>query len=151
MPRVIICPNIIHRIMHAIANTFARTCGSLAVAVFALHVSAGAQTPTAGFDMAALNRIDAVVADAIAAKQLPGAVVVVGRGDQVVFRKAYGQRAIQPAPEPMTLDTVFDLASLTKVVATTPSVMMLVEQGRVRLTDPVASFIPEFAKYGKDR
>ena len=51
----------------------------------------------------------------------------------------------------MTEDTMFDLASLTKVVATTPSVMMLVEQGRIRLTDPVASFIPEFAKYGKDR
>ena len=49
------------------------------------------------------------------------------------------------------MDTIFDLASLTKVVATTPSVMMLVEQGRIRLTDPVASFIPEFAKYGKDR
>ena len=137
--------------MPAIANTFARTCGSLAVAVLVLHVSAGAQTPTAGFDMAALNRIDAVVADAITAKQLPGAVVVVGRGDQVAFRKAYGQRAVQPSAEPMTLDTIFDLASLTKVVATTPAVMMLVEQGRIRLTDPVASFIPEFAKYGKDR
>ena len=51
----------------------------------------------------------------------------------------------------MTLDTIFDLASLTKVVATTPAVMMLVEEGKVRLTDPVATFIPEFAKYGKDR
>src|SRR4030095_8783680 len=69
----------------------------------------------------------------------------------VVYRKAYGQRAIVPSPEPMTLDTIFDLASLTKVVATTPAVMMLVEEGRVRLTDPVATFIPEFAKYGKDR
>ena len=128
-----------------------RTCGSLAVAACALQASAVAQAPAAGFDVAALNRIDEVVADAIKARQLPGAVVVVGRGDQVVFRKAYGQRAIQPAPEPMTLDTIFDLASLTKVVATTPSVMMLVEQGRIRLTDPVASFIPEFAKYGKDR
>jgi len=121
------------------------------VAACVLQASGTAQAPQTGFDLAALNRIDEVVADAIKAKQLPGAVVVVGRGDQVAFRKAYGQRAIQPSPEPMTLDTIFDMASLTKVVATTPSVMMLVEQGRIRLTDPVASFIPEFAKYGKDR
>ena len=137
--------------MPRIANVFARTCGSLAVAAYVLQASAVAQAPQTGFDAAALNRIDAVVADAIKARQLPGAVVVVGRGDQVAFRKALGQRAIQPSAEPMTLDTIFDLASLTKVVATTPSVMMLVEQGRIRLTDPVASFIPEFAKYGKDR
>ena len=96
-------------------------------------------------------RIDAVVAEAIADKKLPGAVVLVGRGDTVVFAKAYGKRALVPAREPMTLDTIFDLASLTKVVATTTAVMMLVEDGRIRLTDPVASFIPEFAKYGKDR
>jgi len=120
------------------------------------HKTSSAQSPSgntlsSGFDVNALNRIDVVVAEDIAAKQLPGAVIVVGRGDSVVFRRAYGQRAVQPAAEAMTLDTIFDLASLTKVVATTPSVMMLVEQGRIRLTDPVASFIPEFAKYGKDR
>ena len=56
-----------------------------------------------------------------------------------------------PAREPMTLDTIFDLASLTKVVATTTAVMLLVEDGRIRLTDPVATFIPEFGSYGKDR
>ncbi len=98
-----------------------------------------------------LSLIDGVVADAIAEKKLPGAVVLVGRGDRVVFRKAYGHRALVPAKEPMTLDTVFDMASLTKVVATTPAVMALVEDGKIRLTDSVASFIPEFAKYGKDR
>jgi uncharacterized protein YbbC (DUF1343 family)/CubicO group peptidase (beta-lactamase class C family) len=104
-----------------------------------------------GFDLTRLSRLDTVIADAIAEKKLPGVVVVVGRGDTVVLRKAYGSRALQPAREPMTLDTIFDLASLTKVVATTPSVMMLVEEGKIRLTDPVAAFIPEFAKYGKDR
>jgi uncharacterized protein YbbC (DUF1343 family) len=106
---------------------------------------------TAGFDLTRLARMDEVVADAIASHKLPGAVVVVGRGDTVVWRKAYGSRALVPAVEPMTPDTVFDLASLTKVVATTPAVLMLVEQGKIRLTDPVASFIPEFARYGKDR
>jgi len=105
----------------------------------------------AGFDLSRLERLDTVINDGIAEKKLPGAVVVVGRGDTVVFRKAYGHRALVPAREAMTLDTIFDLASLTKVVATTPSVMRLVEEGRIRLTDPVATFIPEFAKYGKDR
>ena len=106
---------------------------------------------TAGFDLARLARMDEVIAEAIAAKKLPGAVVVVGRGDTVVWRKAYGSRALVPAVESMTLDTIFDMASLTKVVATTPAVMQLVEDGRVRLADPVAQFIPEFGKYGKDR
>ena len=68
---------------------------------------------TSGFDLARLARIDDVVREAIAAKKLPGAVVVVGRGDTIVWRKAYGDRAVQPSPEPMTLDTIFDMASLT--------------------------------------
>jgi len=134
----------------------ARVGVSRVAVVAALVVASGAgvpaqSKPSAGFDLARLSRIDITIADAIAAHQLPGAVVVVGRGDTVVLRKAYGQRALVPAAEPMTLDTVFDIASLTKVVATTPAVMMLVEDGRIRLTDPVAAFIPEFAKYGKDR
>lgn len=94
-------------------------------------------------------RMDELVADAIAAKATPGAVVLVGRGDQTVYEKAYGSRVTVPAEEAMTLDTVFDLASLTKVVGTTTAVMTLVEQGRVRLNDPVASFIPGFERYGK--
>jgi uncharacterized protein YbbC (DUF1343 family) len=105
----------------------------------------------AGFDRGRLARLDGVIADAIAERRLPGAVLVIGRGDTVVLRKAYGHRALVPAREPMTLDTIFDLASLTKVVATTTAVMMLVEDGNVRLTDPVAAFIPEFGRYGKDR
>ena len=98
-----------------------------------------------------LSLIDAVVADAIAEKKVPGAVVLVGHGNQVVFRKAYGNRSLVPVTEAMTLDTVFDLASLTKVVATTTAAMGLIEDGKIRLTDSVATFIPEFAKYGKDR
>ena len=87
---------------------------------------------------------------AIARHELPGAVVLVGRGDRIVYRRAFGRRAIAPSPEPMTDDTIFDLASLTKVVATTTSVMQLVEQGRIRLRDPVAQFIAEFAAHGKN-
>jgi uncharacterized protein YbbC (DUF1343 family)/CubicO group peptidase (beta-lactamase class C family) len=125
----------------------------LLLAVISVTATVGvlhAQVPGA-VDPARFARIDEVVAADIAEKKLPGAVVVVGQGDAVHFRKVYGHRALAPAPEPMTMDTVFDLASLTKVVATTSAVMMLVEDGRIRLSDPVALFIPEFAKYGKDR
>jgi uncharacterized protein YbbC (DUF1343 family)/CubicO group peptidase (beta-lactamase class C family) len=95
------------------------------------------------------SRIDELVRQAMAAKQTPGAVVLVGQGDRTLFEKAYGFRATVPAEEPMTLDTVFDLASLTKVVATTTAVMTLVEDGRVRLNDPVAGHIPGFERYNK--
>lgn len=97
----------------------------------------------------AFSRVDEIVQDAIAAKAAPGVVVLVGRGDQTVYEKAFGARATVPSHEPMTLDTIFDLASLTKVVATTTAVMTLVEQGRLRLNDPVATFVPGFDRYGK--
>jgi CubicO group peptidase (beta-lactamase class C family) len=68
-----------------------------------------------------------------------------------VWRKAYGLRARQPARVPMTVDTVFDLASLTKPVATATSVMLLVERGKLQLTDRVADHLPTFGQKGKDR
>ena len=113
--------------------------------------AAGPAAAPAGINLERLQGIDTVVNQAIADHKLPGAVVLVGHGDRVVFRKAYGNRAVTPQREAMTLDTMFDLASLTKVVATTTAVMMLVENGQVRLNDTVASFIPEFGKYGKER
>jgi uncharacterized protein YbbC (DUF1343 family)/CubicO group peptidase (beta-lactamase class C family) len=67
----------------------------------------------------------------------------------VIYQKAIGDRAVVPSREPMTLDTIFDLASLTKVVATTTSVMLLIEQGKLRLTDRVSTLIPGFERYGK--
>ena len=76
--------------------------------------------------------------------------MLVWHNGQVAYRKAYGYRALEPRREPMTVDTIFDLASLTKVVATTTAVMQLVEKGQVRLSDPVAKYIPEFAQNGKD-
>ncbi|HEX5601971.1 MAG TPA: serine hydrolase, partial [Pyrinomonadaceae bacterium] len=92
---------------------------------------------------ARLAQMDAVIADAIADKKLPGAVVLVGREGRVVWRKAYGARAVEPVREAMTPDTIFDLASLTKVVATATSVMILMERGKLRLSDPVSFHIPE--------
>lgn len=110
---------------------------------------AAAEEVQGGVDSRRLDGIDEVVDEAIAARKLPGAVVVVGRGDRIVYQKAFGQRAVTPAAEPMTLDTIFDLASLTKVVATTTSVMMLVESGKIRLNDRVAAYVPGFERYGK--
>ncbi len=106
-------------------------------------------TQQATVDVRRLDAIEPVVREAIAEKKLPGAVVLVGRGERILYQKAIGNRALAPAAEPMTLDTIFDLASLTKVVATTTSVMILVEQGKVRLSDRVASYIPGFERYGK--
>ncbi|MBM3749611.1 MAG: DUF1343 domain-containing protein [Acidimicrobiia bacterium] len=120
------------------------------VCVTVLVAGLNGQVP-ASVDQARFARIDEVIAADIADKKLPGAVVVVGQGDAVHFRKVYGHRALVPAAEPMTMDTVFDMASLTKVVATTSAVMMLVEDGRIRLSDPVAQYVPDFARYGKDR
>ena len=94
--------------------------------------------------------VDSIIQQAIADGNIPGAVLVVGHDGKVIYRKAYGYRALEPRREAMTLDTVFDLASLTKVVATTTAVMQLVEQGKVRLNDPVAKYLPEFAQNGKD-
>ena len=109
-----------------------------------------AQTPSPAIESSAgFAPIAPLVQAAIARRELPGAVILVGRGDAIVYHQAFGQRAVLPVPEPMTEDTIFDLASLTKVVATTTSVMKLVEEGRIRLNDPVAQFVPEFARYGK--
>ena len=75
---------------------------------------------------------------------IPGAVLIVGHDGKVVHRKAYGSRALVPSREAMTLDTIFDMASLTKVTATTPSLMKLFEQGKLRIDDPVTAYLPEF-------
>ncbi len=93
--------------------------------------------------------LDPIVNEAIAQRQIPGAVVIIGHDGQVVYRKAYGSRALEPRREPMTVDTVFDCASLTKVIVTTTAIMQLWEQGRFRMSDPVAKYLPEFAQNGK--
>jgi len=91
-----------------------------------------------------------VVEEAIAAGKCHGAVVLVGHQGKVIYRRAFGYRALTPEKVPMTVDTIFDLASLTKVVATTPAVMQLVEQGRIRLTDPLVEYWSEFKANGKE-
>jgi uncharacterized protein YbbC (DUF1343 family)/CubicO group peptidase (beta-lactamase class C family) len=102
-----------------------------------------------GMSPTQLAHLDKIIDAEILKKQLPGAAVVVGRQGRIVWRRAYGNRALEPGQEPMTVDTIFDLASLTKVVATATSMMILVERGLVRLGDPVANYIPAFAANGK--
>jgi uncharacterized protein YbbC (DUF1343 family)/CubicO group peptidase (beta-lactamase class C family) len=112
-----------------------------------LPVAAPAQVGMSG---ERLGFIDAAVAEAVGRKELPGAVVLVARRGSVVWRKAYGSRAVEPAREAMTTDTIFDVASLTKVVATATSAMILVERGRLRLSDPVSNYIPELKGGGRE-
>src|SRR5687768_4115731 len=77
--------------------------------------------------------IGRAVEAAIARGDCPGAVVGVLHKGEVVYKQAFGKRAVEPAPEPMTADTIFDLASLTKPIATSTSVMKLIEDGKLRL------------------
>jgi uncharacterized protein YbbC (DUF1343 family)/CubicO group peptidase (beta-lactamase class C family) len=88
--------------------------------------------------------LDAQMLQAVNDGLIPGGVLVVGHDGKIVHLKAYGQRALVPTREAMTIDTIFDLASLTKVVATTPAIMKLFEQGKVRLNDLVTVYLPEF-------
>jgi uncharacterized protein YbbC (DUF1343 family)/CubicO group peptidase (beta-lactamase class C family) len=115
--------------------------------------SAGGRMPAvsaeAAFRTNKLAEIDAVIQEAIAAHKLPGGVLwIEHRG--AIYKKAYGQRAVVPQAEPMTEDTIFDAASLTKVLAGTPAILLLVERGQVRLDDPVVRYIPEFGSHGKE-
>jgi uncharacterized protein YbbC (DUF1343 family)/CubicO group peptidase (beta-lactamase class C family) len=103
--------------------------------------------------------IDRIVQQAIAEHAIPGAVVLIEHDRRIVYRKAFGERALwsgtaaKPVAdrEPMTTDTIFDLASLTKCIATTTAMMQLIETGRVKLNDPVAAYLPAFAQNGKDQ
>src|SRR3982074_610053 len=120
--------------------------------VFLLLPSAGSATVEAKHPNVTVHllAVDAIIQQAIHEGAIPGAVLVVGHNGKVMYRKAYGSRALEPRREPMTLDTVFDMASLTKVIVTTTAVMQLMEQGKVRLNDPVSKYLPEFAQSGKE-
>jgi SSS family transporter len=93
--------------------------------------------------------VSTLITQAIADKKLPGAVVLIGHNNKVVFHHAYGNRALEPTIEPMTEDTIFDMASLTKVLVTTTAILQLYEQHKLDLDAPVAKYLPEFAQNGK--
>src|SRR5438445_9658120 len=139
--------------MH-VSSLLSRITAFLAVFVLSIQISAqqlpAAAPSTQGLSAERLARMDKVIEQAIEKKELPGAVVLVGHHGRIVWRKAYGARAVEPQREAMTTDTIFDLASLTKVVATATSIMMLIERGEVRLSDSVVKFIPEMKEGGRD-
>jgi len=105
---------------------------------------------TIGLRSQQLSHIDEAVAASIKAGETPGAVVLVARHGKIGYWKAFGDRALQPQSEPMTPDTIFDMASLTKVVATTPAFMLMIQNGLVRTGDRVKRFLPLFSGGGKD-
>jgi uncharacterized protein YbbC (DUF1343 family)/CubicO group peptidase (beta-lactamase class C family) len=105
--------------------------------------SAGQQAPD-------FSTLDSLLQTAVTANQAPGAVLVVGHEGKVVYRKAFGNRSLEPERSAMTPDAIFDIASLSKVVATTTAVMQLVEQGKIRANDPVVKYIPEFGQNNKE-
>ena len=124
--------------------------GLLAAVSFPIPGSVASVAASADFPgIAELCWIDDLVEEAIRENHLPGAVILVGQNERILYRKAFGHRSVVPDLEPMTIDTIFDLASLTKVVVTTTSVMQLVEAGRISLEDPVTRYIPQFKRHGK--
>ena len=96
------------------------------------------------------NRVAAAIEPEIAKGSLPGCVVTIGYRGQIVLKEAYGDRQVEPERVAMTTDTVFDLASLTKPLATATSVMILLQEGKIRLGAKVSEYIPEFAANGKE-
>ncbi len=94
--------------------------------------------------------ISTLINEAVAAKKLPGAVVLINHNGKKVFEQAYGNRAIEPLTEAMTEDTIFDMASLTKCLATATAMMQLYEAGKYKFDDPVAKYLPAFAANGKE-
>src|SRR5437762_3122304 len=93
---------------------------------------------------AALEGVAAAATDTVASGEIPGVVVLVGRGDEILYHRAWGQRALVPQPLPMLPDTIFDIASLTKPFGTTLAVMALVERGAIKLDAPLGRYLREF-------
>lgn len=149
-------------IPHVLASAAERrllAAGSAALLAAGLFL-AGCGTPTVEaprpaapalppFKPAKLTAIDEAIARAIANRKIPGGVLWIERNGET-YRRAYGHRALVPAPEPATEDTIYDAASLTKVIVTTTAVMQLVERGQLELDAPVARYLPAFAQHGKE-
>lgn len=117
---------------------------ALAVSALAQGTLRQATPESHGMDSEKLAQVDRVINEAITAKEIPGAVLSVVRGNDIVYLKAYGNKSVVPTVEPMTTETLFDLASVSKCVGTTLAFMQLIENGYVRLTDNVDRYIPDF-------
>ncbi|MGA8072342.1 MAG: exo-beta-N-acetylmuramidase NamZ domain-containing protein [Candidatus Acidiferrales bacterium] len=123
----------------------------LIAAIFIAAITAASSRGQSNPGSLDLSALDSILQSAVEHDEIPGAVLLVEHHGKVVYEKAAGMRALMPAREAMTTDTIFDIASLTKVVATAPSVMKLVEEGKLRLDDPVSRYLPDFTSNGKDQ
>ena len=131
-----------HRPVHSPSRRMAMGVGMGLVLSTCLPRRAPART----MDMTA---VDDRLRHAVSSHETPGVVCAIGHAGRIVHKAVYGQRAISPAPEPMTWDTVFDMASLTKALITAPCIMQLWEKGQIGLDTPVSTYLPEFAAQGK--
>lgn len=125
-------------------------CGAACLLLFggtSAQMLPQAEPEDVGMSGSQLQRLDAVMAEALRRRDFPGAVLLVGRDGKIVFRKAYGRSQWVPQERGMDVDMLFDLASITKPVATTTAIMQLLERGQLRLWDEVSLFIPGFTAY----
>ena len=123
----------------------------LLAAVACFHSGPSASDPDeSGMSKAVLGRLDHVIHAALVRKDFPGAVVLVGRKDKIVYRQAYGESQWVPSRREMKADMIFDLASLTKPIATATSIMILVERGELSLNEKVKAYVPDFAAWKDD-
>ena len=116
-----------------------------AVCAVTLLVACSSTAPDASFDRNITQQIDARIERAIAEKKIPGGVYHLEQNGKI-YEKVYGNRALEPAIEPMTVDTIFDAASITKVAATTPAIWLLIQRGKIALDDPAKRYVPEFPR-----
>lgn len=126
-----------------------KTSMRIAIAA-ALFLSVTSSLFAQAFHPDKLAAMDTAIETAITSHKCPGGVLWLEH-DGVAYHKAYGHRALIPRAKPMTEDTIFDMASLTKVMATTPAIMLLIERGQLQLDAPVCAYIPEFKEQGRDR
>ena len=118
------------------------------LAFFQAPAWAGRQT---GIDPMAAKKIDDLCRGIVQQGYAPGVVLLIGIEDDILMRKAYGDRMTEPHQEPMTVDTIFDMASVTKPTCTASTIMFLVQDGRISVDDPVHQYLAEFSESGKEK
>ncbi|MCK4291888.1 MAG: beta-lactamase family protein [Planctomycetes bacterium] len=123
----------------------------VAFLVLSLYAGTGCQPTIRKISKEKLKGIDEAVNEEIEKGSFPGAVVLVAQADEILYRQAFGHKLITPRTEAMSKNTVFDIASLTKPVATAPSIMILRDRGKLRLSDYAGKYLPAFACEGKEK
>ena len=123
----------------------------LGVLLFAANTSRAQTIDSAGRKITLIHQVDDAINNAIADSKIPGAVIQIKKDGKVLYTHAYGdaqkfnyKHELLPVPDKMTTGTLFDLASLTKVVGTTTSIMLLVDRGQIKIDDPVSKYVPAF-------